>query len=70
MKCDPQGALDRQRAKEREEREKQEQAYIASLTEEEREKYLEAKRKRQEDALKIFTSLVKMAEKMGIKRYY
>jgi hypothetical protein len=53
-----------------EEREKQEQEYIASLTDEERERYLEAKRKRQEDAWEWFTSLNKIYDKIGIKEYY
>lgn len=70
MKCDPQGAIQRQRAKEAAEREKQEQEYIASLSDEEREKYLEAKKKRQEDAWKTFTSLGKILDNMGIRKYY
>ena len=70
MKCNPQRTLDRQRARELEEQERQEQEYIASLSDEEREKYLEAKRKRQEDAWNKFTSLVRILDKAGIKRYY
>ena len=70
MKCNPQRTLDRQRAREWEERERQEQEYIASLSEEEREKYLEAKKKRQEDAWNTFVSIGKLVDSMGIKRYY
>lgn len=70
MKCNPKRTLNMQRAREREKQERQEQEYIASLTDEEREKYLETKRKRQEDAWKMFESLVKISDKMGIKRYY
>jgi hypothetical protein len=58
------------RAREWEERERQEQEYIASLSEEERENYLEAKKKRQEDAWNTFTSIGKLIDSMGIKRYY
>ena len=70
MKCNPQRAIERQRAKEWEERERQEQEYIASLSEEEREKYLEAKKQRQEDAWNKFISMVKILDEAGIKRYY
>lgn len=70
MKCNPQRAVERQRQKEWEERERQEQEYIASLSEEEREKYLEAKKQRQEDAWNTFTSIVKFLDKAGIQRYY
>lgn len=70
MKCNPKRTLDMQRQREREEKEKQEQEYIASLTDEEREQYLEAKRKRQEEAWGYFESLVKLADKMGIRKYY
>ena len=70
MKCDPQGAIQRRRAKEWEEKEKQEQEYIASLSDEEREKYLQAKKKRQEDAWNTFTSLGKILDNMGIRHYY
>lgn len=70
MKCNPKRTLDMQLEREWEEKEKQEQEYIASLTDEEREQYLEAKRKRQEDAWNWFTSLSKIYDTMGIKRYY
>lgn len=70
MKCNPQRTLDRQRAREWEERERQEQEYIASLSEEEKEQYLEAKKKRQEDAWNTFISIGKLVDSMGIKRYY
>lgn len=70
MKCDPQGAIQRRRAKEAAEREKQEQEYIDSLSDEEREKYLEAKKKRQEDAWKTFTSIGKFLNDAGIRKYY
>ena len=70
MKCNPQRAIDMQRQKEWEERERQEQEYIASLSEEERAKYLEAKKQRQEDAWNTFTSIVKILDKAGIQRYY
>lgn len=70
MKCNPKRTLDMQREREWEEKERQEQEYIASLTDEEREQYLEAKRKRQEDAWNLFTSIIKISDQMGIKRYY
>lgn len=70
MKCNPQRTLDRQRAREWEERERQEQEYIASLSDEEREKYLEAKKKRQEEAWKKFRILDEILDKAGIKKYY
>lgn len=70
MKCNPQGAIERQRAKERAEEEKQEQEYIASLSDEEREKYLQAKKKRQEDAWNTFTSIGKFLNDAGIRNYY
>lgn len=70
MKCNPQRTIDMKREREWEERERQEQEYIASLSEEEREKYLEAKKKRQEDAWNTFTSIGKLIDSMGIKRYY
>ena len=56
--------------KEQKEHERQEQEYIASLTDEEREKYLAAKQKRQEDAWNKFTSLHKALNQFGIKKYY
>ena len=70
MKCNPKRTLDMKAAREWEEKERQEQEYINSLTNEEREQYLEEKRKRQEEAWGIFESLVKLSDKMGIKRYY
>lgn len=70
MKCNPKRTLDMKYKREQEERENQEQEYVASLTDEEREQYLKAKQKRQEDAWTMFTSLVKLADKMGIKKYY
>ena len=70
MKCNPQRAIDMQREKAWEERERQEQEYIASLSEEEREKYLEAKRQRQEEAWEMFTSISNVLSKAGITRYY
>lgn len=70
MKCNPQEALARKRAKELEEKERREQEYIASLSEEDKEKYLVAKKKRQEDAWKTFTSIGKFLDEMGIRKYY
>jgi hypothetical protein len=70
MKCNPQRAIDMQRAREEAERERQEQEYIASLSEEEREKYLEAKNKKQEEAWEMFTSISSFLGKAGITRYY
>ena len=59
-----------QSEREWEEREKQEQEYIASLTDEEREQYLEAKRKCQEEAFNTFISIAKIVEGMGFTKYY
>lgn len=70
MKCNPQRAVEMQRQKEWEERERQEQEYIASLSEEERAKYLEVKKQRQEDAWEMFTSISNVLSKAGITRYY
>lgn len=70
MKCNPQRTLDMKYERELKEREKQEQEYIDSLTDEEREKYLAAKKKRQEDAWNTFTSLARALDKLGVKRYY
>ena len=70
MKCNPKRTLDMQLEREWEEKKRQEQEYLASLSDEEREQYLEAKRKRQEDAWNTFTSIAKIVEGMGIKRYY
>lgn len=70
MKCNPKRTLDMQLEREWEEKKRQEQEYLASLSDEEREQYLEAKKKRQEDAWNTFTSIAKIVEGMGIKRYY
>jgi hypothetical protein len=70
MKCNPQRTLDMQRAKEWEEKAKQEQEYINSLSEEEREKYLAAKKKRQEEAWDRFRCMMSIYDKAGIPKYY
>lgn len=70
MKCNPQRTVAMRNAKIEEEKRRQEQEYIDSLSEEEREAYLEHKRKRQEDAWNTFTSLVNALDKYGIKKYY
>jgi hypothetical protein len=70
VKCNPKRTLNIKYEREREEKERQEQEYLASLSDEEREQYLEAKRKRQEEAWGMFESLVKLADKMGIRKYY
>ena len=70
MKCNPKRTLNMQRQREREERKKQEQEYLASLTDEEREQYLEEKRKRQEESLRLFSSLGKIANQLGVRKFY
>lgn len=70
MKCNPKRTLNIQEARKWEEKERQEQEYIASLTEEEREQYLEAKRKRQEEAFNTFVSIAKIVDGMGFRKYY
>ena len=70
MKCKPQRTIAMRNAKIEQEREKQEQAYIDSLSEEEKERYLEDKKKRQEDAWNTFTSLANILDKAGITKYY
>ena len=70
MKCNPQRTLNMKYERELEEKEKQQQEYINSLTDEEREKYFAAKQKRQEDALKMISSVAQIAGQLGIKKYY
>lgn len=70
MKCNPQRTLNMKYERELAEKEKQEQEYIASLTDEEKEKYFAAEKKRQEAALKMFSSLAQLSGKLGIKKYY
>jgi hypothetical protein len=59
-----------QEARKWEEKKRQEEEYIDSLSDEEREQYLEAKRKRQEEAWNTFVSMAKIVDKMGFKKYY
>lgn len=70
MKCNPQRTLNMKYERELAEKEKQEQEYIASLTDEERKKYFAVKQKRQEDALKMISSVAQIAGQLGIKKYY
>ena len=70
MKCNPQRTLDMQRAKAWEEEAKREQEYINSLSEDEREKYLAAKKQRQEEAWDRFSSMMRIFDKAGIPKYY
>ena len=70
MKCKPKRTLDMQSAREWEEKKKQEQEYIVSLSDEEREQYFEAKRKRQEESLRLFSSLGEIANQLGVRKFY
>lgn len=52
---------------EQEEKDRKEQEFLDSLSAEEREKYLEEKHKRQEEAWNYFTSLVRVLDKNKFK---
>ena len=70
MKCNPKRTIDNKRIQKYKEDEQREQEYLASLSEEEREKYLEKKKQKRNESLKMASSLFSITKSMGFKEYY
>ena len=70
MKCNSKQVRKYKANKTREQRKQEREEYLATLTEEEREQFFKNEKKRQENSLRIFNSLVNACSMMGVKRYY
>lgn len=70
MKCNSKQVRKYKANKAREQRKQEREEYLATLTEEEREQFFKDEKKRQENSLRIFNSLVNACSMMGVKRYY
>lgn len=70
MKCNSKQVRKYKANKAREQRKREREEYLATLTDEEKEKFLKDEKKRQENSLRIFNSFVNACSMMGVKRYY
>lgn len=70
MKCNPKRTINKLYSQQYEEKYKQEQDYYNSLSDEEKIIFNENKRKRQEEAVRLFCSLGKIANKLGVHKFY
>ena len=70
MKCNSKQVRKYKANKAREQRKQEREEYLATLTDEEREQFFKNEKKRQENSLRIFNSLVNACSMMGVKKYY
>ncbi len=70
MKCNSKQVRKYKANKVREQRKREREEYLATLTDEEREQFFKDEKKRQENSLRIFNSLVNACSTMGVKKYY
>lgn len=70
MKCNSKQVRKYKANKAREQRKQEREEYLATLTDEEREQFFKDEKKRQENSLRIFNSLVNACSMMGVKKYY
>ena len=70
MKCNSKQVRKYKANKAREQRKQEREEYLATLTDEEREQFFKDEKKRQENSLRIFNSLVNACSMMSVKRYY
>ena len=70
MKCNSKQVRKYKADKAREQRKREREEYLATLTDEEKEQFFKDEKKRQENSLRIFNSLVNACSMMGIKKYY
>ena len=70
MRCNSKQVRKYKANKAREQRKQEREEYLATLTDEEREQFFKDEKKRQENSLRIFNSLVNACSMMGVKRYY
>ena len=70
MKCNSKQVRKYKADKAREQRKREREEYLATLTDEEKEQFFKDERKRQENSLRIFNSLANACSMMGIRKYY
>ncbi len=70
MKCNSKQVRKYKANKAREQRKQEREEYLATLTDEEREQFFKDEKKRQENSLRIFNSLVNACSMMGVQKYY